>query len=416
MHVIRRSHLAITTWDDCTGNQAILLWYTEESPRQHAGSVANGGLEYVSCITSCNVIAAPLSLFSCIDFTSNLSKLLIHEQCDQSVPTCGQCIRTKRVCPGYRNMTDLVIFDQSQQTAQRSKKRSLAPTRSIPTSTSSHEPVTTHRSDSPPVQLYDFSCHSVLEDVAIKHFMHHHIGRDSNSSQFGYLPNYYSYKGFHFRELQQSLKAAGLAGYARLTQRADILYAATKSYVDAVRNINSVMSGPDLVGREATLMSVMLLSVFEVMITPRALGLENLTKHLKGAMSIAYLFVKKAKLTELHRKLLGTVIQASTIAYWTQDKPLPPEFPILLREASFHPDSIHARFMHIVIGLMQFRAVRDEGLLLPEAVCLEAQRLDSTLGRFAEGVSRHVRFDTITEPTRELVYNGYYHGWYLSTE
>jgi hypothetical protein len=305
-------------------------------------------------------------------------------------------------------MTDLVIFDQSQQIAQKSKARG-SPVSVIP-----YQQVANHGSYAPPVQPLDFVYHPVHEDLAVKHFMDHHLGRDSRSAQFGYLPDYYSHGGFKYAELQHSLKAVGLAGYARLTQRADLLYPATKSYVAAVRNINNAMSGPNLADREATLISVMLLSMFEVMITPRALGLENLTKHLQGAMSIAALFVKKAKLTELHRRLLGTVVQASTIAYWIQNKPLPPEFPSILKEAKFHQDSIHARFLHIIVDLIGFRAAREQGTYLSSRdVCAEAQRLDNSLSHFAEGLSRHVPFDNMTAQNQELVYNAHYHGPYL---
>ncbi|KAF2678572.1 hypothetical protein K458DRAFT_137136 [Lentithecium fluviatile CBS 122367] len=338
-------------------------------------------------------------------------------RCDQAIPSCGQCIRTKRLCPGYRNTTDLVIFDQTLQIARKNKTRGRASTSPSSAFTSSPSPstdpeVVAQRCDARVVQPDGFMYQCILEDLAINHFMNNHVGYDSNSSQFGYLPEYYSHGGFNYTELQQSLKAVGLAGYARLTGRADLLYPATKSYVAAVRSVNNAMSGPNLADREATLMSVMLLSVFEVLIVPRVSGLENLTNHLKGAMSIASIAVKTANLTEIYRKLLGTVVQAVAIAFWTQNEPLPHDFFLLKAEAYFHPYSIHARFVHLIVDLMRFRAGLAGGQFLsPRAACVEAQRLDASLGRFAEGLSRHAPFDKVLvpKPSQEPIYDGSYH-------
>ena len=342
----------------------------------------------------------------------------MYGQCDLAVPACGQCIRTKRLCPGYRTTSDLIICDQSNSVAIKSKSQGL-PLRHPP-STGAYSPlihadsrVANHGFENPPVQLGGFAHRIILEDVAVKHFMAHYIGQDAESSQFGYLPGYYKDQGFNYAELQESLKAVGLAGYARSTRRADLLFPATKSYVAAVRSVNHAMSGPNLAGRAATLISVMLLSLFEVMILPRASGLENLTKHLKGAMSIAHLSIKETKLADVHRKLLGTVIQAVVITYWVQEEPLPPEFFILKKEAFFHPDSIHAQFLHMIIEVMQYRDALNEGDFSQASAALEeARRLEVQLGRFARGLSRHAPYDSVDVPklSEEPVYNGVYHG------
>ena len=344
--------------------------------------------------------------------------MLIHGQCDQAVPACGQCIRTKRICPGYRTTSELVIFDQSKQVAQKSRSEGLALRHSRPTGVGSnvtqYEPGMANAVyNSPLLQPAGFSYEFVLEDLAVKHFMDHYIGQDENSAQFGYLPRYYTLQGSNYSELQESLKAVGLAGYARSTGRTDLLFPATKSYVAAVRNVNNAMSSTTLAGREATLISVMLLSLFEVMILPRASGLENLTKHLKGAMSIAYLTIKKTHLAETYRKLLATVIQGVVITYWIQNEPLPPEFFTLKKEAFFHPDSIHAQFVRMIVEVMQYRD-RLAGDKFPSSsdAIEEAQRLDNILQRFAKGLWKHARYDLVDVPqsSQEPVYNRQYHG------
>ncbi|KAG6005492.1 hypothetical protein E4U21_007886 [Claviceps maximensis] len=40
-------------------------------------------------------------------------------RCDQKVPTCGQCEKRRQICPGYRNMVDLMFRDESHHVIQR---------------------------------------------------------------------------------------------------------------------------------------------------------------------------------------------------------------------------------------------------------------------------------------------------------
>ena len=45
-------------------------------------------------------------------------------QCDQAIPACRQCIKSKQNCPSYRNEVDLMFLDETSMVV---KARSRSP-------------------------------------------------------------------------------------------------------------------------------------------------------------------------------------------------------------------------------------------------------------------------------------------------
>ena len=48
--------------------------------------------------------------------------LLITPQCDETKPTCNQCAKSRRVCPGYKDDFDLVFRNETQATERRARR------------------------------------------------------------------------------------------------------------------------------------------------------------------------------------------------------------------------------------------------------------------------------------------------------
>src|SRR6187399_3606194 len=44
-------------------------------------------------------------------------------QCDEREPGCGQCEKRQQLCPGYRNMMDLMFRDESSQVIKKAKAK-----------------------------------------------------------------------------------------------------------------------------------------------------------------------------------------------------------------------------------------------------------------------------------------------------
>lgn len=296
-------------------------------------------------------------------------------QCDQAVPSCGQCIRTKRKCPGYRNAMDLMFFDQTKEAAKRSKRQShqdLDRSRSLtPLAKRKIE-----RAVSQPTLSNVVICQS-LDDLATNYFMRIYVGSDPNPAQFGFVSEIYSKDGNESLELQQSLKAVGLAGYAKVSQRPDLLMTATGSYVAAVQEINHKLSTASLGNAEnALLTSVVLLAMFEIMVLPSEEGHRNFSRHIRGALSLAVMLLEQNK--HVDHKILQTIFYCVLGESWVGNKGFPPEFFTLYRELGTdkHPDSVNAVMIELLVENLNFRLAVESGQLsLPRDIMAEALRI-----------------------------------------
>lgn len=56
-------------------------------------------------------------------------------QCDETRPTCNQCAKSKRQCPGYRDEFDIVHRNETQATVRKARKAVRKPVAKRPTTT-----------------------------------------------------------------------------------------------------------------------------------------------------------------------------------------------------------------------------------------------------------------------------------------
>jgi hypothetical protein len=267
----------------------------------------------------------------------------------------------------------------------------------------------------PPVQLTGLELYQSLHELAVNFFMTNYVGNDPTTSQFDYLPSFYLKDGSPNPELQRSIEAVGIAGFAKASGRSELVLPATNSYVGAIREINNALSTDTSAAQDSTLISVMLLAMFEVMILPRASGLQNLTKHLNGAISIAALRLKQNVDTKIGRKLLSTLVQSVIMNCWMQNIPLPVGFMAFKKHlgGKANPYSMHANFLDIVMDLVNFRHALTDGEYDSEkAIISDAVALEGRFRIFGDtlpsaGQFKSYRFST---ESNELVYGGYYHG------
>ena len=46
-----------------------------------------------------------------------------HFQCDEGLPACSQCVKSRRICPGYIHRFDLVLRDQTQSIRLKAQRK-----------------------------------------------------------------------------------------------------------------------------------------------------------------------------------------------------------------------------------------------------------------------------------------------------
>lgn len=269
-----------------------------------------------------------------------------------------------------------------------------------------------------PVKLTDFVLYQPLDDLGVNFFMSTYVGDDPSVSQLYYLPKLFAQTGSSNPALRQSITAAGLAGYAKTARRNDVKITATRLYVSAIQSINAAISDPTTVVQDATLMSIVMAAMFEVLVIPRLSDMQNCSKHLDGAVAVALMMLKQKKQTDVTYKLIAMSMQSMIISSWISHLPLPANFMELKRRLRSNPrphlHSLHGEFLDIVTDLVEFREALKEGLFRrPSDIIERALAVDEIFETFAETMPPHGRFQAyriLRQDVEQLAFNGYYHG------
>ncbi|KAF2825578.1 hypothetical protein CC86DRAFT_293941 [Ophiobolus disseminans] len=340
-------------------------------------------------------------------------------RCDQSTPACGQCVKAGRICPGYRNTVDLMFHDESKRIVQRNRSRIANHPESHELQQDFSKQKSMQVAVAAPVKLTDFVLYQPLDDLGISFFMSSYISSDPSVSQLYYLPDFYAKVGYSNPGLQQSITAAGLAGYAKATRQQDLVNTATKHYIAAIRGINAAISDTETAAQDSTLLSIIMVAMFEALINPRLSGMEIFAKHLDGAVAIAILQLKQGKFTDVTHKLVTTLVQTIVVNCWVTHMDLPRDFAQLAKRlkkesvAKVDPSFVHRNFLEIVLELVLFReALRKDAYQHPMAIIRQAQNIDNSLANFARVMPRRALFKAFQVPPQgieQLAYNGYYH-------
>ncbi|KAF9894970.1 hypothetical protein FE257_004594 [Aspergillus nanangensis] len=191
----------------------------------------------------------------------------VKRRCDQRVPHCGQCIRQREQCPGYRDEWDLVFRDQTSHTIRRSQKKwaetaALADPHDLPPPTHSLRPR--------------------IDEIGVNHFLRHFVigGPSPSRGYLNYVPSVYHVDGEH-PALMASMAAVGLVALSNSTHQPDLASHARAKYAEAIRNVNSALASPVESIKDSTLMSVISLGVFE-----HVSGYESWVRHVHGAAAL----------------------------------------------------------------------------------------------------------------------------------
>ncbi|RDA82853.1 hypothetical protein CP532_0951 [Ophiocordyceps camponoti-leonardi (nom. inval.)] len=211
-------------------------------------------------------------------------------KCDETKPTCNQCAKSRRLCPGYKDEFDLVFRNETQATKRRAKKANtkalaLKHGRDVDSSSSSADSSLSPASSAgiqPPPRV-------AIEDQAACHFM----------SNFVLVPHQGSVRGFmeflvplmkvdripqHFRYAFDACALASLNN--RVGTGNDFDKDALTSYTQALSATYAALRDPEVAKQDATLASVLLLGLFEN-ISAKHVGMLAWGSHIEGAVQLA---------------------------------------------------------------------------------------------------------------------------------
>lgn len=292
-----------------------------ESPVKVAIPVARKRLEYVTTFPQCYTVVLPCATL----FVLSSADVNRREQCDQKPDGCSQCERAKRKCPGYRALR-LNIRNESENVIRKAKateakasrikerRKEAAPITATSlrlqslvkvsgsgteeyteTARQSRFPVSSSRSASPSDDAnFQFatsiSRHVLeipLEDRATLFFASNYIigGNGPNRGHLDYLANLYNTNSVD-EGLQASMKAVGFAGFSHIANTPQLMVNARHQYIRALKLTNAALASPMKAKEDTTLISVMVLGIFETITGCNQRSFKAWAGHVEGACAL----------------------------------------------------------------------------------------------------------------------------------
>lgn len=243
------------------------------------------------------------------------SSLLLnkHIQCDETKPTCNQCAKSRRVCPGYKDEFDLVFRNETEATERRARKaknKAIALKTGKPSSSKTPDirapngSVTSITRSSPllaPTQSID--------ERTAHHFVANYVLIPPQGTERGYFQFVVPLikaknPSPHFK---LAFEACALAYFSnRMGNAAHLEKDALAKYVKALATTGRAIRDPSESKEDATVAAVLLLSLFEN-ITSRHFGMLAWSSHTEGAIQLVQNRGREQLSTPLGRDIFVTV-------------------------------------------------------------------------------------------------------------
>ncbi|PMD43914.1 hypothetical protein L207DRAFT_552359 [Hyaloscypha variabilis F] len=240
-------------------------------------------------------------------------------RCDLSKPSCSQCIRAKRTCPGYRE--GLIIHDESQTLSTKysgGSEQNKSPRSSRNSSVFSDDESTSsiarsyddsrlERDIEPQAGFYPLTSPPGIsaEDQATTFFFGNYVSSRNMLNTCGnyqYLPTIYSNQPVG-TALRQVIAAIGLAGLANFWKAPNIMAQANRAYSIALQTVNVSLGKIEEAKSDQTVVTIMLLAQYENNTTNGTRSMKAWTEHILGATALMKLRGKNSLSNPLGRNI-----------------------------------------------------------------------------------------------------------------
>ncbi|KAI0880969.1 uncharacterized protein GGS22DRAFT_78381 [Annulohypoxylon maeteangense] len=231
-------------------------------------------------------------------------------KCDETKPTCNQCAKSRRQCPGYKDEFDLVFRNETQATERRARKASkkvlaqktVKPDPDSPSGDLNVSPVFANSIKSQLAQAIIPSLNIPVEHQASCHFVSNFIlvPPEGEGNTRGFMDFIIPLlKSDPHGQLQHAFNACSMAflnnrggSESRLSDRA------LHEYTKALNGTNAALRNPEMQLADSTLAAVLLLGLFES-ITAKQIGMLNWGSHTEGAIQLVKARGKKQLKTKV---------------------------------------------------------------------------------------------------------------------
>ncbi|KAI0975441.1 hypothetical protein F4678DRAFT_420282 [Xylaria arbuscula] len=183
-------------------------------------------------------------------------------KCDERKPRCGRCTKARRVCPGYRDVNQVIFRSMNVGHASKAKASCLSQKRTVSDIT-----VSDHVGG---IELTPFASRLLIQpseswdSKAISHFLHNYAfapTRD-NPGYLGFLPDLLG-KSPRTWYLESAVLAAGSASLANITGLEYLERTAKKYYGETLLSISGALKDPLGASSDAALSAILVIQMYE---------------------------------------------------------------------------------------------------------------------------------------------------------
>lgn len=222
--------------------------------------------------------------------------------------------------------------------------------------------------------------------------------------------------------LISSMKAVGLAGFAHSTHSPYLIKNARYQYIKAIRHTNAALRDPTAVKKDATLLTIIILGIFESITGGSVRSLRDWVAHVVGAADVVKVRGHEGIESLSGRRMLLQVTSNLLISCVQKADPVPDHIAELIyaaietirsQDMVNNIQSNESAFL-VLDCMMRFAKLRSDVVHFHEtdplviyARCIE---LDNILENLANNPPEHWRIHTIfTDAAPDFIYNGCYH-------
>ncbi|KXJ90603.1 hypothetical protein Micbo1qcDRAFT_148510 [Microdochium bolleyi] len=241
-------------------------------------------------------------------------------KCDETKPTCNQCAKSRRQCPGYKDEFDLVFRNETQATERRARKASRK------SSNKDAQPQESAAEADETLNHEDLSASSqalvALPAIPVKqqadcYFVSNFVlvpAEGKGTRGFADWIKPMMRQGNVDKHLQYAFNACGMALFNNKGGSQNKLNdKALFEYTRALAATNDALRDPKTQTSDSTLAAVLLLGTYEN-ITARRIGTLSWGSHIEGAMHIVKARGKKQLKSDVG-KLLFVSVRAMVIVH-----------------------------------------------------------------------------------------------------
>lgn len=253
-----------------------------------------------------------------------------------------------------------------------------------------------------------------LQELASQTFLSQYVRDDASvgHGHFDYLPSFCAESGID-DHLSISMSAVGLACFSTMCGSRETAEEAQRHYAAALRLIQTALYSPTDVRKDSTLLSVMLLGLFETITYRMDMKLKYWTAHTMGATALLELRGRQQFQSETSVRMFMQINSNIIVSCMHRGAWVSAGITQLRADVTQFIDAKEPAwiFSEIMVKFINFRAaIRDGSLTAPEDMIVAGLEVDLELLRLSESMPAQWRHETVVlDRPVAFVFGNHYH-------